>query len=80
MKLGAEIAQARRRKSLTQRELAVQCGCTSTSISEIERSRAYPREPRMLIAIAAVLGVGSDELLERIARDRGARATPGTRR
>jgi transcriptional regulator with XRE-family HTH domain len=73
MTLGIEIAQARRRKSLTQRDLSEQCGLTSTSISEIERGRVYPREPKALLAIARVLGISAEELLKRIQNERGAK-------
>lgn len=78
MNLGLEIAQARRRHALTQRDLAERCGCTPTSISELERGRAYPREPQMQLAICELLGIDATALLNRITRERGARARPGT--
>lgn len=75
MKLGLQIAQARRRKALTQRELAVLCGCTIPYLSDIERGRAYPSAARILLGLAAVLGISADELLQRIQSERG-RAKP----
>lgn len=77
MKLGAQIAMSRRRASLTQRELAEKCGCTITSISEIERGRWFPREPRILLGIAMLLGISAEELLQRVHDERELRPSPG---
>jgi transcriptional regulator with XRE-family HTH domain len=77
MKLGVKIAQARRRKSLTQHQLAALCECRVTVISSIENSHSYPREARMLLGIAKVMGITAGELLDRIDSERRSRINGG---
>lgn len=62
---GQKLRSWRIRRHLAQRELALQAGVTTETVNRIERANA-PRmvQPRTLRALAEVLGIDPDELLE----------------
>jgi transcriptional regulator with XRE-family HTH domain len=62
---GQKLRSWRIRRHLAQRELALQAGVTTETVNRIERANA-PRmvQPRTLRALAEVLDIDPDELLE----------------
>lgn len=62
MEIGQRIRDMRKRRKLTQRELATRAGLYSTTISELERGIAVPKLPT-LQAIANALDVDVSMLI-----------------
>lgn len=58
---GANVAKARRKAGLSQRELAAQMGIAHTRITEIERATRWPGNDR-IEELAAALGVTVESL------------------
>lgn len=64
-RLGARIAELRKERGWTQRELADRAGITPTYISEIENARTGNVGSAILLEIADALGASLDYLLGR---------------
>lgn len=64
-RLGARIAELRKERGWTQRELAERAGITPTYVSEIENARAGNVGSSILLEIADALGASLDYLLGR---------------
>lgn len=63
LRLGQRLKSLRRRRGLSQAEVARLIGVTASSISQIEGNRIYPSLPALL-RLAEILGVGAASLLE----------------
>lgn len=64
-RLGARIAELRKERGWTQRELAERTGITPTYVSEIENARTKNVGSAILLEIADALGASLDYLLGR---------------
>lgn len=62
MQLGKVIRKYRKRKHLTQEELAVRLGVTASAVNKWERGSSFP-DIMLLAPIARLLGITTDELL-----------------
>jgi transcriptional regulator with XRE-family HTH domain len=60
--IGERLAKIRKSQGLTQKQVAVKIGITQTLISDYEVGRAHLTD-KMLIRLAIVLNVSSDEIL-----------------
>jgi SOS-response transcriptional repressor LexA len=72
-KLGEEIAFLRRRKELTQVELAEKAGTTQVAISSYEKGKMNP-SPKILRKLSEVLDTDFDHLLELLEEEKIAEA------
>jgi len=63
LSLGERIALARRRRKLTQRQLAEQIGCQQSDIHRIEAGLVTDPRAGRIIALAKALQVSTDWLL-----------------
>ena len=66
MELGSNIFNLRKRRNVTQEELAAELGVTATAVSKWEKGYTLP-DVLMLCAIADYFDVTTDELLGRVA-------------
>ena len=64
MNIGKSILELRKRKNITQEELAAELGVTAAAVSKWENSYTLP-DIMMLCALADYFGVTTDELLGR---------------
>jgi transcriptional regulator with XRE-family HTH domain len=74
--LGERLHIARRRRDLTQQDLATQAGTTRVTISRLERVDKPQVSFDVLVRIAQVLGVSLDWLAGRKDNDRVEQLTP----
>lgn len=65
MKLGKNIYELRRKRGITQEELAAELGVTAAAVSKWEKGATLP-DVLMVCAIADYFGVTTDELLGRV--------------
>lgn len=66
--IGCFIAQLRKEKGLTQKQLAEQLGITDKAVSKWERGAGFP-DITMLTKLAAALGITTGELLNGVRED-----------
>jgi transcriptional regulator with XRE-family HTH domain len=65
--LGALMAEGRRRRHLTQAEVAAMVRTSVRTVSAIERNRTHPR-PGVLARLCDALGIDRDEAFTRRSR------------
>ena len=80
MQIGDKIAEARKRKNLTQEQLAQRMSVTRQTVSRWESQTAYP-EMEKIVQLAAILEVSCDYLLndrmkQSDIRESGGKAAP----
>lgn len=63
LKIGARLAQLRRKKGLTQEQLAQRLGVSAPAVSKWETNTSYP-DITLLCPLARALGVNVDTLLQ----------------
>ena len=67
--LGSRIAELRRKKNMTQEELAAELGVTPQAVSKWETGTADPSTSNLL-ALAKLFGVSAEELLRSVEKAR----------
>lgn len=75
MSFGTKLAEARRRRNITQEQLAEKLGVTRQAVSRWESDAAFP-ETDKLVRMAQLLGVSCDYLLKD-ALDEDGKPSPG---
>ncbi len=78
MQTGIQIAEARRRKNLTQEQLAELMEVTRQTVSRWEAGASYP-EMEKIVRLADILEVSCDDLLRPDASSRDQRVSDGGR-
>ena len=63
--IGRNIAEARTRRGLTQKQLATRLGCSEAYITDVEHGRSFPRF-RAVAAISRELGVPLRDLVDQV--------------